>query len=103
MPAGLGTLAVVVVVAALAPLLAGFLRGWIPQVVILLVAGIVVGPEGLDWAKPDQIDLFSQVGLGLLFLLAGYELDLGIFRERAGKLAVTGWAVSMAIAIALVG
>src|SRR4051812_27264150 len=102
MPAGLGSLAVVVVVAALAPLLAGFLRGWIPQVVLLLIAGILVGPEGLEWAKPDQIDLFSQVGLGLLFLLAGYELDLAIFRQRAGRLAMTGWATSMAISLALV-
>src|SRR6478735_5455313 len=74
MPAGLGSLAVVAVVAALAPLVAGFLRGWIPQ-----------------------------VGLLLLFLLAGYELDLQVFRERAGRLAITGWAVSIAIAMVLVG
>lgn len=103
MPPGLGSLAVVAVVAALAPILAGFLRGWIPQVVLLLVAGIAVGPEGFDWARPADIDLFSEVGLGLLFLLAGYELDLALFRERAGRLALTGWAFSVVVATVAVG
>jgi Kef-type K+ transport system membrane component KefB len=103
MPVGLGSLAVVAVVAALAPVLAGFLRGWVPQVVLLLVAGILVGPEGLSWANPEQIDLFSKVGLGFLFLLAGYELDLALFRQRAGRLALAGWAVSMTLAVVIVG
>jgi Kef-type K+ transport system membrane component KefB len=102
-PVGLGSLAVVAVVAALAPVVAGLLRGWVPQVVLLLVAGIVVGPEFLGWARPDQLTLFSDVGLGLLFLLAGYELDLDLFRQRAGRIALTGWVVSLVVAAVLVG
>jgi hypothetical protein len=36
------------------------------------------------------------VGLGILFLLAGYELEL--FRQRASELALVGWLVSAAVA-----
>ena len=30
---------------------------------------------------------WANLGLGFLFLLAGYELELGKFRQRAGRLA----------------
>ena len=82
---GLLDLAVVTLVAALAPILAGLLpRSLVPQVVILIVGGIVIGPQVLGWAEPKNIELFSNLGLGFLFLLAGYELDLGLFRA-AGR------------------
>jgi Kef-type K+ transport system membrane component KefB len=103
MPEGLATLAVVVAVTAAAPIVAGLVRGWVPQVVLLIFAGIAIGPEMLDWATPSDVSLLSDVGLGLLFLLAGYELDLGLFRERAGRLAIVGWTVSLLVAVAVVG
>ena len=65
-----------------------------PQVVILIVGGVVVGPQVLGWAEPETIELISNLGLGFLFLLAGYELELGLFRERAGRLAITSWLVT---------
>jgi Kef-type K+ transport system membrane component KefB len=71
--------------------------------VILIVGGILVGPQVLGWAEPDNIQLVSNVGLGFLFLLAGYELELGLFRERAGRLAVTSWLVTAVIAIVVTG
>ena len=43
----------------------------VPQVVILIVGGILVGPQVLGWAEPEGLELISNVGLGLLFLLAG--------------------------------
>ena len=85
---GLIDLAIVSLLAALTPIVAGLLsRLRVPQVVILILGGILVGPEVLGWADPDSIELVSNVGLGFLFLLAGYELELGLFRERAGRLA----------------
>jgi Kef-type K+ transport system membrane component KefB len=72
-------------------------------VVILIVGGILIGPEVLGWAEPGGIELISNVGLGFLFLLAGYELELGLFRERAGRLALTSWLVTAVIAIAVTG
>ncbi|WP_405065918.1 cation:proton antiporter [Kribbella sp. NBC_01510] len=101
---GLTSLFVVALVAALTPVLVGLLsRLRIPQVVVLIVGGVVVGPQVLNLADPGSIVLLSNVGLGFLFLLAGYELDLAVFRQRAGKLAIVGWLVTVALAVAVVG
>ena len=97
-------LLIVSVVAALTPILAGLLsRLRVAQVVILIVGGILIGPEVFGWAEPGGIELISNVGLGFLFLLASYELELGLFRERAGRLALTSWLVTAVIAIAVTG
>jgi Kef-type K+ transport system membrane component KefB len=93
-------LLIVTVIAALAPIVAGLLsRLRVPQAVILIVGGILVGPQVLGWADPVGLELVSNVGLGFLFLLAGYELELRLFRERAGRLALTSWLVTLLVAI----
>jgi Kef-type K+ transport system membrane component KefB len=100
----LTSLFVVTLVAAATPVLVGLLgRFRVPQVVVLLIGGVVVGPHVLGLADPDSIALLSNVGLGFLFLLAGYELELKLFRQRAGALAVTGWLISAGLAAAVVG
>ena len=100
----LGDLFIVSVIAALAPIAASLLsRLRVPQVVILILGGILVGPQVLGWAEPESIELISNVGLGFLFLLAGYELKLGLFRERAGRLALSSWLVTAVVAIAVTG
>ncbi|BFU46211.1 cation:proton antiporter [Krasilnikovia sp. MM14-A1004] len=97
-------LAVVTLVAALAPLMAGLLsRFLVPQVVILIVGGILIGPQVSGWVHPDDLGLIANVGLGFLFLLAGYELELGLFRERAGGLAIRSWLVTALVAIVVTG
>jgi Kef-type K+ transport system membrane component KefB len=75
----------------------------IPQVVVLLVGGVLIGPEVLGWADRPAIDLLANVGLGFLFLLAGYELDLHLFREPPGRLAMVAWLVTVALAAVTVG
>jgi Kef-type K+ transport system membrane component KefB len=100
----LSSLFVVAMVAALAPLVVGLLaRLRVPQVVVLIVGGIVIGPQVLGWANPASIGLLANVGLGFLFLLAGYELDLTLFRQKAGRRALVGWAVTVVLALAVVG
>ena len=100
----LQSLFVVVLVAALAPIIVGLIpRLRVPQVVVLIVGGMIVGPQVFDWAEPESIELLSNVGLGFLFLLAGYELELALFRQRAGKLGVIAWVASAALAVGLVG
>jgi Kef-type K+ transport system membrane component KefB len=100
----LSSLFVVAMVAALAPLVVGLLaRLRVPQVVVLIVGGVVIGPQVLGWAEPASIGLLASVGLGFLFLLAGYELDLTLFRQKAGRLALVGWAVTVVLALAVVG
>jgi Kef-type K+ transport system membrane component KefB len=95
---------IVCLIAALTPILVGLLaRLHVPQVVIFILGGILVGPQVLGWAAPEGLELISNVGLGFLFLLAGYELELGLFRERAGRLALTSWLVTALVAVAVTG
>ena len=101
---GLETLLIAAAVAALAPVLVALLPGpRIPQVVVLLAGGVLIGPQVLGWADRAAIDLLANVGLGFLFLLAGYELDLHLFRERPGRVAIVAWLVTVGLAAALVG
>ena len=83
----LNTLLVVSVVAALAPLIVALLPGLrVPQMVVLIIGGILIGPQGFGLAEPAVLNLIANIGLGLVFLLAGYELDPAVFGERAGRL-----------------
>ena len=100
---GLETLLAVALVAALAPMIVAALPGpRIPQVVILILAGILIGPHVLGLADTSSVRLLANVGLGFLFLLAGYELDPLLLREHAGKLAIGGWLISAALAVGAV-
>jgi Kef-type K+ transport system membrane component KefB len=100
----LNTLVVVGVVAALAPLIVALLPGpRVPQIVLLIIGGIVIGPEGFGLADPAALVLLANIGLGLVFLLAGYELDPAVFGERAGRLALVGWVIALGLAAGLVG
>ena len=91
-------------VAAVAPILAAAVPGKrVPQVVLLIFLGILIGPHGLGLASPPSIELLSNIGLGFLFLLAGYELDPHLLRERPGRLAIIGWAFSAALAVGVTG
>ena len=102
--AALQTLLIVSLVSVLAPFVAAwFRRILLPQVVVLIVGGVLVGPSGFGWADPGRVALLSDVGLGFLFLLAGYELELGLFGERAGRRAVLAWFVTAGIAIGITG
>ena len=100
---GLETLLAVVIVAAIAPAIVAVLPGpKIPQVVILILGGILIGPQVFDLGNPGSIQLLSNIGLGFLFLLAGYELDPRLFRERAGRMAIVGWAISALLSVGAV-
>ena len=97
---GLNDLLAVALVAALTPLVVAILPGpKIPQVVVFLLGGILIGPHVLGVAESGNIQLLSDVGLGFLFLLAGYELDPSLMRERPGRLAITGWVMSAVISV----
>ena len=100
---GLESLLVVTLVAALTPMIVAAIPGpGIPQVVILILAGILIGPHGLGLADTTGIQLLSNVGLGFLFLLAGYELDPRLLRAHPGRLAIIGWLISAVIAVGAV-
>lgn len=97
---------VVVVVAALAAIvIAAVPKRYAPPVVVLeLVLGIVVGPQVLALADNDAfIQFFSNLGLGLLFFFAGYEIDFDRVKGRPLRLGGLGWAMSLALAYGLGG
>jgi Kef-type K+ transport system membrane component KefB len=102
-----GSFLVVVITAAVAGTIsavAGARSILLPAVVMELVLGIVVGPHVLNLADPDQFMLFfSNLGLGMLFFFAGYEIDLRRISGEPLKLAVVGWLLSLAIAYSVGG
>ncbi|MBP3088151.1 cation:proton antiporter [Corynebacterium sp. sy017] len=79
-----------------APILSWATRKHIPAVVFLLVLGVIIGPHVLGLARNDSsIDMLKELGLGLLFLLAGFEIDLDTMKDKAGKSALITWVVCM--------
>jgi Kef-type K+ transport system membrane component KefB len=100
----LDSLLAVVVVAVLAPLVLGLLpRLRVPQVVLLLAGGMAIGPQGLALAAPELVRPLADVGLGFVFLLAGYEIDQRLARRDAGRRALVAWLVTVALAVGIVG
>jgi Kef-type K+ transport system membrane component KefB len=96
----------IVLVAALAAIAVALLpRRFAPPVVVVeLVLGILIGPEVLDLAKTDAfIDFFSNLGLGMLFFFAGYEIDFERIRGRPIELGASGWLLSIVLAFGIGG
>ena len=76
----------------------------LPVVVLEIVFGIVVGPELLGLAESDEfLDFFSNLGLGMLFFFAGYEIDFERIRGSPLRLAALGWVLSLVLAYGLGG
>ncbi|GAA3603393.1 cation:proton antiporter [Microlunatus ginsengisoli] len=90
--------------AVAAPLLAGFVpRKMLPEVVLLLIFGVIIGPNVLGLAVTDEaIGLLRELGLGMLFLLAGYEVELKELTGRGGRRALVTWLISLGLAFVLV-
>lgn len=100
----LDTLLGIAAVAALAPLVLVVLPGpRIPQVVLLIAGGIVIGPQVLGLGSPQSVQVLANVGLGFVFLLAGYEVDLRLFGQDAGRRAVLSWLFTVGLAAGAVG
>src|SRR4051812_49927560 len=91
----LNTLLLVGVVAALAPLIVALLPGpRVPQIVLLIIGGIVIGPEGVGLADPAGLVLFAHIRLGPGFLLARHRLGPAGVGGRGGRAAPGGSGVA---------
>jgi Kef-type K+ transport system membrane component KefB len=97
--------AIVVVAAVAAVLVAALPKRFAPPVVVLeLVLGIVIGPQLLGLAHTDDfVNFFSNLGLGMLFFFAGYEIDFERIKGRPMQLGALGWLVSVALAYGIGG
>jgi Kef-type K+ transport system membrane component KefB len=102
-----GSFLAIVATSAIAGTLAAVAGGrnlFIPVVVVELALGIVIGPQVLDLAHVnDFTKFFADLGLGMLFFFAGYEIDLARIRGEPLRLAVLGWLLSLAVAYAIGG
>lgn len=95
------SLFVVVACAFVCPILSSILPNKIvPETVFLLVAGMLIGPNVFGLVQSDiAVNLLSDLGLGFLFLLAGYEIDVQELSGKGGKHGLRTWLVSFAIAL----
>src|SRR5919108_145746 len=98
-------LLIVVAAGLLAPLALGFFpRFRLPAIVLEIVLGIVLGPSGLDWVKPDlPVSILALVGLAYLLFLAGLEIDVERLRGQILRLTALGFALSFVLVVVLVG
>jgi Kef-type K+ transport system membrane component KefB len=73
----------------------------LPAIVLEILLGIAVGPQGLNWAHVDEpVRVFSLIGLAFLLLLAGLEIDFTRLRGRLLRLiAFLGFVLAVAAAI----
>jgi Kef-type K+ transport system membrane component KefB len=85
-------LLIVVAAGLLAPLVLGFFpRVRLPAIVLEIVLGIVIGPSGFGWVKPDlPVSILALVGLAFLLFLSGLEIDLERVRGRILRWADSG-------------
>jgi Kef-type K+ transport system membrane component KefB len=101
-----GTFLAIVAAAALAGSLATIAAGrglLVPVVVVELLFGVILGPHVLGLHVSELVAFFSDLGLGLLFFFAGYEIDLRRIMGQPLRLALAGWAISLALAYTIGG
>jgi Kef-type K+ transport system membrane component KefB len=97
---------VIVAVAAVAGLVVTIAgpRLVIPVVVVELVLGILVGPQVAGIARLDSAtEFFGNLGLGMLFFFAGYEINFERIRGLPLRLAAVGWLLSLVLAYSFAG
>jgi Kef-type K+ transport system membrane component KefB len=101
-----GSFFAIVVVAALAAITVAVVpKRFAPPVVVLeLLLGILIGPHVFDLAhQGDFIEFFSNLGLGMLFFFAGYEIDFERIKGRPMTLGGLGWLMSIVLAYGIGG
>jgi Kef-type K+ transport system membrane component KefB len=82
---------------------AGTRRLGLSVVVIELLLGVALGPQGLAIvsATTGALPAFATLGLAFLFFIAGLEIDLPAIRGGPLRLAFAGWVCGLALAIAI--
>lgn len=92
----------ILVIILSAPLLLNKLK--IPHLLGLIIAGAIIGPNGLNLVLRDSsIILSGTAGLLYIMFLAGLEIDMGDFKKNSGRSLVFGmytFLIPMALGIA---
>lgn len=95
------SLLIVGAVAVAVPLFLGLVPAVkVPAVVLEILGGILVGPTVLGWVHLDvAVRVVSDLGLGFLLFMAGFEIDLRRFDRRILILVSRAFVVSLALAL----
>ena len=71
----------------------------VPGVVLEIILGVLIGPQVLDIVHPQAtLNFLASLGVGMLFLMAGFEMNPAILRGRPIRNGLLGWAVTLVIA-----
>lgn len=95
-------LLIVGAIAVAVPLMLGLAPGLrVPAVVLEIVVGMVVGPSVLGWVHEDvAVQVLSDLGLGYLLFVAGFEIDVHRLRSRLSRVAGFAFLLSAGLALA---
>ncbi len=75
-------------------------RRLVPPVVLEVLAGIAIGPQGLDLVQATGgVYVLYLLGFGFLLFLAGQEIEVKRFRGPAFRLSGASFALGLVIAV----
>ncbi|MDD2476425.1 MAG: cation:proton antiporter [Dysgonamonadaceae bacterium] len=82
--------AVLLLIVLLSPILLKRLN--VPSIIGLIIAGVIIGPHGLNLINGDAgVNMFSSIGLLYIMFIVGLELDLNEFKANRNKSVVFGF------------
>lgn len=83
--------AILLLIVLLAPILLKRIN--VPSIIGLILAGVLIGPHGLNWINNAHggVEMFSSIGLLYIMFIVGLELDLGEFMENKNKSLLFGF------------
>ncbi len=82
---------ILLLIILLAPILLNRIN--VPSIIGLILAGVLIGPHGLNWIDNTQggVEMFSTIGLLYIMFIVGLELDLGEFVKHRNKSLTFGF------------
>jgi Kef-type K+ transport system membrane component KefB len=67
----------------------------VPGVVLEVVLGAIIGPQVLGIVHPGEtLNFLANSGPGMLFLMAGFEMNPAVLRGRPIRNALAGWGIT---------
>lgn len=91
----------IMVAALVAPIISYATGKRIPAVVMLIAFGLLIGPNVLSLAEIGPgVNILRELGLGMLFLLAGYEIDPKQLRGKEARAGVSTWIICALLSFA---
>lgn len=82
---------ILLLIVLLAPILLNRIN--VPSIIGLIIAGVIIGPHGLNLIDNNHggVEMFSTIGLLYIMFIVGLELDLGEFVKHRNKSLAFGF------------